>query len=52
MGSVWGTLVGAFVLGLAESFTSTFFGPSWAPAVSFGILLAALAFKPSGLFGR
>ncbi|HEX7606078.1 MAG TPA: branched-chain amino acid ABC transporter permease [Usitatibacter sp.] len=52
MGSIWGTLVGAFVLGLAESFTSTFFGPSWAPAVSFGLLLAALAFKPSGLLGR
>jgi branched-chain amino acid transport system permease protein len=52
LGSIWGTLLGAFVLGLAESFTSTFFGPSWAPAVSFGILLAALAFKPSGLLGR
>jgi branched-chain amino acid transport system permease protein len=52
MGSIWGALVGAFVLGLAESFTSTFFGPSWAPAVSFGLLLAALAFKPSGLLGR
>ena len=52
MGSVWGTLLGAFVLGLAESFTSTYFGPSWAPAVSFGILLAALAFRPAGLLGR
>jgi branched-chain amino acid transport system permease protein len=52
MGSIRGTLVGAFILGLAESFTSTFAGPSWAPAVSFGILLATLAFRPSGLFGR
>jgi branched-chain amino acid transport system permease protein len=52
MGSIWGTLVGALVLGIAESFTSTFFGPSWAPAVSFGLLLATLAFRPSGLFGR
>jgi len=52
MGSIWGTLMGAFVLGLAESFTSTFFGPSWAPAVSFGLLLFALAFRPAGLFGR
>ena len=39
-------------LGLAESFTATFFGPSWAPAVSFGLLLLALAFRPAGLFGR
>jgi branched-chain amino acid transport system permease protein len=52
MGSIWGTLVGALVLGTAESFTATFFGPSWAPAVSFGLLLATLAFRPSGLFGR
>ena len=52
MGSLPGTLIGAFVLGLAESFTATFFGPSWAPAVSFGLLLLALAFRPSGLFGR
>lgn len=52
MGSIWGTLLGAFVLGIAESFTSTFFGPSWAPAVSFGLLLATLALRPSGLLGR
>jgi branched-chain amino acid transport system permease protein len=52
MGSIWGTLIGAFVLGIAESFTSTFVGPSWAPAVSFGLLLATLAFRPAGLFGR
>jgi branched-chain amino acid transport system permease protein len=52
MGSIWGTLIGALVLGIAESFTSTFFGPSWAPAVSFGLLLATLAFRPTGLLGR
>ena len=52
MGSIWGTLLGALVLGLAESFTSTFMGPSWAPAVSFGLLLATLAFRPSGMLGR
>jgi branched-chain amino acid transport system permease protein len=52
MGSIWGTLIGALVLGIAESFTSTYFGPSWAPAVSFGLLLATLAFRPSGLLGR
>ena len=52
LGSVRGALAGAFVLGLAESFTSTFAGPSWAPAVSFGLLLATLALRPAGLFGR
>jgi len=45
-------VVGAAILGLATSFTATFFGPSWSPAVSFGLLLFALAFRPAGLFGR
>jgi branched-chain amino acid transport system permease protein len=52
LGSIPGTLVGAMMLGILESFTSTFYGPSWAPAVGFGVLLLVLAFRPSGLFGR
>ena len=52
LGSMTGTLVGALVLGVAESFTSSFFGPSWSLAVSFGILLICLAVRPSGLLGR
>jgi branched-chain amino acid transport system permease protein len=52
MGSIGGTLVAALILGVAESLTATFSGPSWALAVSFGILLLALAVRPSGLFGR
>jgi branched-chain amino acid transport system permease protein len=52
MGSIGGTLMAALILGVAESLTATFSGPSWAMAVSFGILLLALAVRPSGLFGR
>jgi branched-chain amino acid transport system permease protein len=52
MGSIPGTLLGATILGIASSFTATFLGPSWAPAISFGLLLLALAFRPSGLLGR
>jgi branched-chain amino acid transport system permease protein len=52
LGSIGGTLVAALLLGVAESVTSTFSGPSWALAVSFGLLLVALAVRPSGLFGR
>ena len=52
MGSIGGTLVAGIVLGIIESLMSTFFGPSWAPAVSFGILLLVLAVRPAGLFGR
>ena len=52
MGSISGTLVASVILGVAESLTATFSGPSWAPAVSFGILLVVLAVRPAGLFGR
>ena len=52
LGSLTGTLIGAMLLGIVESITSTFYGPSWAPAVSFGFLLLTLAFRPSGLLGR
>ena len=52
LGSLPGTLIAAILLGVAESLTSTFYGPSWAPAVSFGILLLTLAVRPSGLLGR
>jgi branched-chain amino acid transport system permease protein len=52
MGSIGGTLVASAILGVAESLMSTFFGPSWSLAVSFGILLIVLAVRPAGLFGR
>jgi branched-chain amino acid transport system permease protein len=52
MGSIGGTLVAALILGVAESLTATFSGPSWALAVSFGLLLFVLAVRPAGLFGR
>jgi branched-chain amino acid transport system permease protein len=52
MGSIGGTLVAAVILGVVESLMSTFAGPSWSLAVSFGVLLLALAVRPAGLFGR
>lgn len=52
LGSLPGTMIAALLLGVAESLTATFYGPSWAPAVSFGILLLTLAVRPSGLLGR
>jgi branched-chain amino acid transport system permease protein len=52
MTSLPGTIVASMILGISESLTTTFFGPSWAPAVAFGLLLVALAVKPAGIFGR
>ena len=52
LGRGGGTLAAALLLGIVESLTSTFYGPSWSLAVSFGVLLLALAVRPQGLFGR
>jgi branched-chain amino acid transport system permease protein len=52
LGSMSGTLVAAIILGVAETVVLTMFGASWAPAISFTMLLAVLAVRPQGLFGR
>ena len=52
MQSLPGTVIAAMLLGIVESITATFYGPSWAPAVAFGFLLLTLAFRPAGLLGR
>ncbi|MGE0563069.1 MAG: branched-chain amino acid ABC transporter permease [Pseudolabrys sp.] len=52
LGSLPGTLIAALLLGIVESLTSIYLGPSWAPAVAFGVLLLTLALRPSGLLGR
>ena len=52
MGSFPGMVMAAMLLGVVESLTSTFYGPSWSPAVAFGFLLLTLAFRPSGIMGR
>jgi branched-chain amino acid transport system permease protein len=52
LGSFPGMVIAAVTLGVVENITATFFGPSWAPAVSFGVLLITLAVRPSGILGR
>ena len=52
MTSFPGIVVAALLIGIVESITATFYGPSWAPAVAFGFLLITLAVRPAGLLGR
>jgi branched-chain amino acid transport system permease protein len=52
LGSLPGTVIAAISLGLVENLSTIFLGASWSPAVAFGVLLATLAWRPSGLFGR
>jgi branched-chain amino acid transport system permease protein len=52
LGSISGTLIAAIILGVSESIVLTMFGASWAPAISFALLLGVLAVRPQGLLGR
>ena len=52
LGSISGTLIASIILGVAETIVLTMFGASWAPAISFALLLGVLAVRPQGLFGR
>jgi branched-chain amino acid transport system permease protein len=52
MTSFPGMIAAAMLIGIVESITATFYGPSWAPAVAFGFLLITLAVRPAGLLGR
>ncbi|MBM4391086.1 MAG: branched-chain amino acid ABC transporter permease [Deltaproteobacteria bacterium] len=52
IGSIPGAVVGAIVLGLAETMVSGYFTSTWRDAIAFLLLIVVLLYKPSGLFGR
>ena len=52
LGSVKGTLISAFVLGILESFTSTYMGMFWVQPMWFILLILVLFIRPRGLFGE
>jgi branched-chain amino acid transport system permease protein len=54
LGSMTGTVVAGLILGISESIVLMHpgLGASWAPAVSFMLLLLMLGVRPQGLFGR
>jgi branched-chain amino acid transport system permease protein len=52
LGTMMGPLAGGVVLGLAESFSATYLGPTYPNAISFGLLVLILIFRPTGILGR
>ena len=46
IGSALGPLVAGVVIGVSEALTMAFTAPSWAPLVSFSLLIAALLLRP------
>ncbi len=50
LGSMMGALVGGLLFGVL-SFGASFYAPTIAPAITFGVLLLFLIFRPQGLLG-
>jgi branched-chain amino acid transport system permease protein len=51
MGSLPGAMVGALILGLAETLTATYGSLRWSTLVFYLVIMAVLLIRPQGLFG-
>lgn len=52
LGSIAGTIAGAFAIGLMEAVFTYFAGLYVTPALLFGVMILVLMIRPEGLFGR
>jgi len=51
MGSLPGAAIGALVLGVAETTTSTYISPRWATMVPYAVIMVVLLARPQGIMG-
>lgn len=52
IGVIPGAMIGGLVLGVVESLTKAYISTRLADAVTFGVLILVLVFKPSGIMGK
>lgn len=52
IGNVVGAMLGGFLIGLIQTLSDQYLATQWTNAVIFGILVAILVFRPSGLLGE
>ncbi len=52
MGSIPGAIVGALIVGMAETATAAYFRAEFADLVAFGLMIMILFVRPQGLLGR
>ena len=52
IGSVYGAVLGGFIVGIASGLALMFLPPGYAPAMPFLIILGVLLLRPNGLFGE
>jgi branched-chain amino acid transport system permease protein len=51
MGSLPGAVIGALLLGIAETMTATYVSPRWATAVPYMVIMVVLLTRPQGIMG-
>ncbi len=52
IGNIAGAMLGGFLIGLIEAFTTQFISDQWSNVVVFSVLVLVLVFRPSGLLGE
>jgi branched-chain amino acid transport system permease protein len=52
IGNLSGAVVGALVLGQINAFSDRYLSANWTNAIVFGVLIAVLVFKPTGILGQ
>jgi branched-chain amino acid transport system permease protein len=52
IGNIPGAMVGALILGLLESLSTTVLPTQWTDAITFGVLILVLALRPRGVLGE
>jgi len=52
IGNIAGAVLGAFLLGVLETFGAAYLGGQWQDVFAFGVLILVLVFRPTGLLGE
>ena len=52
IGSIPGAMIGGVFIGLCEAFASSYISTEYTDLIVFGILIAVMLVKPTGIFGR
>jgi branched-chain amino acid transport system permease protein len=52
IGNLQGAVLGGIILGLINAFSDRYLAAQWTNAIVFGVLIAILVFRPTGLLGQ
>ena len=52
LGSITGTIIGSFLIGMVQSFGVAFLAPEWKDTIALSVLFIVLLFRPHGIIGR